>query len=41
MLQSAGQDATWHESPERFYEFLKNESVKWSKIVKASGALIE
>lgn len=40
-LAGAGQEVAWQETPERFFEFLKLESVKWAKVVKASGAKLE
>jgi tripartite-type tricarboxylate transporter receptor subunit TctC len=40
-LAAAGQEVAWQDTPERFFEFLKIESVKWAKVVKASGAKLE
>jgi tripartite-type tricarboxylate transporter receptor subunit TctC len=40
-LAAAGQEVAWQETPERFFEFLKAESVKWAKVVKTSGAKLE
>jgi tripartite-type tricarboxylate transporter receptor subunit TctC len=40
-LAAVGQEVTWQEAPERFYEFLKAESAKWAKVVKDSGAKLE
>ena len=37
-LAAVGQEVAWQETPERFFEFLKTESVKWAKVVKDSGA---
>src|SRR5262245_17121365 len=40
-LAGAGQEVAWQDTPERFLDFLKAESVKWAKVVKASGAKLE
>jgi tripartite-type tricarboxylate transporter receptor subunit TctC len=40
-LAAVGQEVAWQETPERFFEFLKTESVKWAKVVKDSGAKLE
>jgi tripartite-type tricarboxylate transporter receptor subunit TctC len=40
-LAAVGQEVAWQETPERFFEFLKTESVKWAKVVKTSGAKLE
>lgn len=40
-LQAVGQEPAWQDSPEKFFEFLKVESDKWAKVVKASGAVID
>jgi tripartite-type tricarboxylate transporter receptor subunit TctC len=40
-LAAAGQEVAWQDTPERFFEFLKVESVKWAKVVKDSGAKLE
>lgn len=40
-LAAVGQEVAWQETPERFFDFLKVESVKWAKVVKASGAKLE
>jgi len=40
-LAAVGQEVAWQETPERFFEFLKTESVKWAKVVKESGARLE
>ncbi len=40
-LQAVGQEPAWQDSPEKFFEFLKVESAKWAKVVKASGAAID
>ncbi len=39
-LQAVGQEAAWQDTPEKFFDFLKVESDKWAKVVKASGAEI-
>jgi tripartite-type tricarboxylate transporter receptor subunit TctC len=39
-LQAVGQEPAWQDTPEKFFEFLKIESDKWAKVVKASGAEI-
>lgn len=39
-LQAVGQEPAWQDSPEKFFDFLKLESDKWAKVVKASGAEI-
>jgi tripartite-type tricarboxylate transporter receptor subunit TctC len=40
-LAAVGQEVAWQETPERFFEFLKIESVKWAKVVKNSSAKLE
>jgi len=40
-LIAVGQEPAWQDTPERFYEFLKIESAKWSKVVRESGAKLE
>jgi len=40
-LQAVGQEPAWQDSPEKFFDFLKVESAKWAKVVKASGAVID
>jgi len=40
-LIAVGQEPAWQETPERFYEFLRVESAKWSKVVLESGAKLE
>jgi len=40
-LQAVGQEPAWQDSPEKFFDFLKVESDKWAKVVKASGAVID
>jgi len=40
-LIAVGQEPAWQDTPERFYEFLKVESAKWSKVVRESGAKLE
>ncbi len=40
-LQAVGQEPAWQDSPEKFFDFLKVESAKWAKVVKASGAAID
>lgn len=40
-LQKVGQEPTWQDTPEKFFEFMKVEALKWAKVVKASGAQIE
>jgi tripartite-type tricarboxylate transporter receptor subunit TctC len=39
-LQAVGQEPAWQDTPEKFFDFLKIESDKWAKVVKASGAEI-
>ena len=39
-LQAVGQEPEWQDTPEKFFDFLKIESDKWAKVVKASGAEI-
>lgn len=39
-LQAVGQEPAWQDTPEKFFDFLKFESDKWAKVVKASGAEI-
>jgi len=40
-LAAVGQEPAWQDTPERFYEFLKVESVKWAKVVADSGATVQ
>lgn len=40
-LIAVGQEPAWQDTPERFYEFLKFESAKWSRVVRESGAKLE
>lgn len=40
-LQAVGQEPAWQDTPEKFFDFLKVESDKWAKVVKASGAVID
>ncbi len=40
-LQAVGQEPAWQDAPEKFLDFMKVESAKWAKVVKASGAVIE
>jgi tripartite-type tricarboxylate transporter receptor subunit TctC len=37
-LAAAGQEITWQETPDRFFDFMKTEAVKWARAVKDSGA---
>jgi len=39
-LQKVGQEPAWQDTPEKFFDFMKLEAVKWEKVVKASGAEI-
>lgn len=39
-LQAVGQEPAWQDTPEKFFDYLKVESDKWAKVVKASGAEI-
>lgn len=39
-LQSVGQESVWQDTPEKFFDFLRVESDKWARVVKASGAVI-
>lgn len=39
-LQSVGQEPVWQDTPEKFFDFLRVESDKWARVVKASGAVI-
>jgi len=40
-LQSAGHEIVFQETPEKFYDFLKMESIKWAQVVRDSGARVE
>ncbi|MBX3663707.1 MAG: tripartite tricarboxylate transporter substrate binding protein [Burkholderiales bacterium] len=40
-LQAVGQEPAWQDTPEKFFDFLKVESMKWAQVVKASGAAID
>ncbi len=39
-LLKVGQEPVWQDTPEKFLDFMKTESEKWAKVVKASGAKI-
>lgn len=39
-LQAVGQEPAWQESPEKFLDFMRVEAAKWTKVVKASGAVV-
>ena len=40
-LTAAGQEITWQDTPERFFEFMKSEAAKWARAVKDSGAQLQ
>ena len=40
-LAAVGQEVAWQDSPERFFEFMKTEAVKWARAVKDSGAQVQ
>ena len=40
-MRAVGQEVAYQEKPEQFYDFLKVEAAKWSKVVQESGAKVE
>ena len=40
-LKGAGYEAAADNSPEQFYDFIKAELAKWTKVVKDSGAKVD
>jgi tripartite-type tricarboxylate transporter receptor subunit TctC len=40
-MRAVGQEVAYQEKPEQFYEFMKVEATKWSKVVQESGAKVE
>jgi tripartite-type tricarboxylate transporter receptor subunit TctC len=40
-MVAVGQEPSWQDTPERFYEFLKAEASKWAQVVRDSGATIQ
>lgn len=40
-MRTVGQEVTYQEKPEQFYDFMKVEAAKWSKVVQESGAKVE
>ncbi len=36
----AGQEVAYHDTPEKFYDFMKVEAAKWAKVVRDSGAQV-
>ena len=40
-MVAVGQEPSWQDTPERFYEFLKAEAGKWAQVVRDSGATIQ
>jgi tripartite-type tricarboxylate transporter receptor subunit TctC len=40
-LANAGQEVAWQDTPERFFEFMKAESVRWARAVRDSGAQLQ
>jgi tripartite-type tricarboxylate transporter receptor subunit TctC len=40
-LRVAGREIAVQETPERFYDFMKTEAVKWARLVQDSGARVE
>ncbi len=40
-MRVLGQEITFQESPEKFYDFMKVEAAKWARVVRESGARVE
>ena len=40
-MRAAGQEVAFQDTPEKFYEFMKVEQVKWARVVADSGARVE
>ena len=40
-LRVAGQEIAFQDAPEKFYDFLKVEAAKWTRVVQDSGARVE
>ena len=40
-MQAAGQEVAFQDTPEKFYDFMKVEAVKWARVVADSGARVE
>ena len=40
-MQAAGQEVAFQDAPEKFYDFMKVEAVKWARVVADSGARVE
>ena len=40
-MRGVGQEVAYQEKPEQFYQFMKLEAAKWSKVVQESGATVE
>jgi tripartite-type tricarboxylate transporter receptor subunit TctC len=40
-MRSVGQEVAYQERPEQFFEFMKAEAAKWTKLVQESGAKVE
>jgi tripartite-type tricarboxylate transporter receptor subunit TctC len=40
-LAAVGQEVAWQDTPERFLEFMKTESVRWARAVRDSGAKVQ
>jgi tripartite-type tricarboxylate transporter receptor subunit TctC len=40
-MRVLGQEITFQESPEKFYDFMKVEAAKWARVVQDSGARVE
>ena len=40
-MRVAGQEIAYQETPEKFFDFMKAEAVKWARVVQDSGARVE
>ena len=40
-MRAAGQEVAFQDTPEKFYDFMKIEAVKWARVVADSGARVE
>jgi tripartite-type tricarboxylate transporter receptor subunit TctC len=40
-LRVAGHEIAFQDTPEKFYDFMKEEAVKWARVVQDSGARVE
>jgi hypothetical protein len=40
-MRAVGQEVAYQETPQQFFDFMKNEAAKWAKVVHDSGAKVE